>query len=196
MRRQGRDLFFPEPDPAGANREQADDALDDGGAPSPVASHQGHHLVGIDVDRHAAQDMRGASVGIDVVDLEQHRFCLAQAVRGTPSRMLATSLLARISSGVPSARNAPSCIMAMRSAERNTTSMSCSMTTAVTIPPRTTDDTVSMICVFSCVLTPLVGSSRNRSLGRSAYATATSRSLRSPCARPPAGTAALLASPN
>ena len=46
--------------------------------------------------------------------------------------------------------------------------MSCSMTTAVTIPARTTDDTVSMICAFSCVLTPLVGSSRNSSLGRSA----------------------------
>jgi hypothetical protein len=30
------------------------------------------------------------------------------------------------------------------------------MTTAVTMPPRTTDDTVSMICAFSWVLTPLV----------------------------------------
>src|SRR5262249_25615292 len=34
--------------------------------------------------------------------------------------------------------------------------MSCSMTTAVTAPARTTEDTVSMICVFSRVLTPLV----------------------------------------
>jgi len=38
----------------------------------------------------------------------------------------------------------------------------------VTPPARTTEDTVSMICVLSRVLTPLVGSSRNSSLGRSA----------------------------
>ena len=69
----------------------------------------------IDVDRHAAQDMGGAAVGIDVVDFEQHRFASAQAVSGAPSRMLATSLLARISSGVPSARKAPSCIITIRS---------------------------------------------------------------------------------
>ena len=39
MRRQGCDVFFSEPDPAGANREQAGDALDDGGASCSVASH-------------------------------------------------------------------------------------------------------------------------------------------------------------
>ena len=46
--------------------------------------------------------------------------------------------------------------------------MSCSMTTAVTVPARTTEETVSMIWALSRVLTPLVGSSRNRSFGRSA----------------------------
>src|SRR5207247_420830 len=62
--------------------------------------------------------------------------------------------------------------------------MSCSMIAAEMPLDRTTDVTVSMIGVFSRVLTPLVGSSRNRSFGRSAYAMATSRSLRSPCGTP------------
>src|SRR5207302_161762 len=64
--------------------------------------------------------------------------------------------------------------------------MSCSMIAAEMPLDRTTDVTVSMMGVFSRVLTPLVGSSRNRSFGRSAYAMATSRSLRSPCETPPA----------
>src|SRR5215469_3254134 len=115
MSRQRGDLLVSKPDLAGTNWEQAGDALDDRGAPGPVASHQGHHFVGIDVDRHAAQDMGGPSVSVDFVDLEQHRFRLSQAVSGAPSRMLATSLLARISPGVPSARNKPSCIITMRS---------------------------------------------------------------------------------
>ena len=46
--------------------------------------------------------------------------------------------------------------------------MSCSMTTAVMLPERTTVLTTSMIGAFSRVLTPLVGSSRKSSRGRSA----------------------------
>src|SRR5215471_11155333 len=111
MRRQGRDLLLAEADPAGANRQQAGDALDDRRAPGPVAPHESHYLVVIDIDRHVAKDVGGASVGVDVAYLEQH----GQAVGGAPSRILATSLLARISSGVPSARNDPSCIITIRS---------------------------------------------------------------------------------
>src|SRR3990172_2386803 len=74
--------------------------------------------------------------------------------------------------------------------------MSCSMTTAVIPPVRTIEVTMSMIGAFSRVLTPLVGSSRKRSLGRSAYATATSRSLRSPWASPPASIRAFDSRPN
>src|SRR5438046_1222892 len=73
--------------------------------------------------------------------------------------------------------------------------MSCSMIAAEMPLDRTTDVTVSMIGVFSRVLTPLVGSSRNRSFGRSAYAMATSRSLRSPCETPPASIRAFPSSP-
>src|SRR6266446_3420794 len=73
--------------------------------------------------------------------------------------------------------------------------MSCSMIAAEMPVDRTTEVTVSMIGVFSRVLTPLVGSSRNRSFGRSAYAMATSRSLRSPCETPPASIRALGSSP-
>src|SRR5437867_7165472 len=61
---------------------------------------------------------------------------------------------------------------------------------------RTIEVTVSMIGAFSRVLTPLVGSSRKSSFGRSAKATATSSSLRSPCETPPASTRAFGASPN
>ena len=46
--------------------------------------------------------------------------------------------------------------------------MSCSMIAAEMPVERTTDVTVSMIGAFSRVLTPLVGSSRKRSFGRSA----------------------------
>ena len=46
-----------------------------------------------------------------------------------------------------------------------TTSMSCSMMTAVIPPERTTAVMMSMIGAFSRVLTPLVGSSRKRSFG-------------------------------
>ena len=49
-----------------------------------------------------------------------------------------------------------------------TTSMSCSMMTAVMPPERTTAVMMSMMGAFSRVLTPLVGSSRKSSLGRSA----------------------------
>src|SRR5881409_3289815 len=73
--------------------------------------------------------------------------------------------------------------------------MSCSMIAAEMPVDRTTEVTVSMIGVFSRVLTPLVGSSRNRSFGRSAYAMATSRSLRSPCETPPASIRAFPSSP-
>src|SRR3989304_2938174 len=73
--------------------------------------------------------------------------------------------------------------------------MSCSMTAAVIPPVRTIEVTMSMIGAFSRVLTPLVGSSRKRSLGRSAYATATSRSLRSPWASPPASLRAFDSTP-
>ena len=84
--------------------------------PAPLRPTRATTSSVVDVDRHAAQDMGGAAVGIDVVDLEQHRFlALLRPVSGAPSRMLATSLLARISSGVPSARNEPSCIITMRS---------------------------------------------------------------------------------
>src|SRR5207244_2980778 len=102
-------------DMAGADRQQAGDAFDDRGASGAVAPDQCHDLVGVDADRHAAQDMSGAAVGVDVLDVEQHGQSPGQPVNGAPSRMLATSLLARISSGVPSARNDPSCIMTMRS---------------------------------------------------------------------------------
>src|SRR5262245_966580 len=74
--------------------------------------------------------------------------------------------------------------------------MSCSMIAAEMPCDRTTDVTVSMMGAFSRVLTPLVGSSRKRSFGRRAYATATSRSLRSPCETPPASTPAFGSSPN
>src|SRR5436309_6317276 len=100
---------------AGAHRQQAGDALDNRGATGAVAPYQRHDLVGVDRDRHAAQDMGGAAEGVDVVDFEQHRLRPGHASSGAPSRMLATSLLARISSGVPSARKAPSCIITMRS---------------------------------------------------------------------------------
>src|SRR5882672_212116 len=64
--------------------------------------------------------------------------------------------------------------------------MSCSTMAAEMPVERTTEVTVSMIGAFSRVDTPLVGSSRKRSLGRSAKATATSSSFRSPCETPPA----------
>src|SRR6516165_12484946 len=72
MPRQGRDLLLAEAYLARANREQAGDALDDRRAPGPVAPHESHNLVAIDVDRHVAQDVGGASIGIDVAYLEQH----------------------------------------------------------------------------------------------------------------------------
>ena len=74
--------------------------------------------------------------------------------------------------------------------------MSCSMMTAVMWPERTMAEMMSMMGAFSRVLTPLVGSSRKRRAGFSAYATAISRSLRSPWERPPAGTPVLLSRPN
>ena len=46
--------------------------------------------------------------------------------------------------------------------------MSCSIMTAVIPPDRTTEVMMSMMGAFSRVLTPLVGSSRNRSFGWSA----------------------------
>src|SRR5437773_5065020 len=73
--------------------------------------------------------------------------------------------------------------------------MSCSMIAAEIPVERTTEVTVSMIGAFSRVLTPLVGSSRKRSFGLSAYAMATSRSLRSPCETPPASIRALASRP-
>ena len=87
---------------------------------------------------------------------------------GAPSRLAVTCSFFRISSGVPSARMAPWCMTTMRSEYVNTTSMSCSTITAVMPPERTTEVMVSMIGALSRVLTPLVGSSRNSSLGRSA----------------------------
>ena len=82
--------------------------------------------------------------------------------------MLATSLLARISSGVPSARNRPLVHHddAVGVAEYHVHVVLDDDRGDVPSPHHR--DMVSMICAFSCVLTPLVGSSRNSSLGRSA----------------------------
>ena len=86
--------------------------------------------------------------------------------------------------------------MTIRSAYLKTTSMSCSTMTALRPLDLTTDSIRSMICAFSRVPTPLVGSSRRINLGRSAYATATSSNLRSPCDSWPAGTSRLGVRPN
>src|SRR5262249_1166117 len=116
VRRQAGDVVAPEADAAGAHRQEAGDALDDRGAPGAVASDQRHDLVLADGERHPAQDVGGTAEGIDIDDFEQHAFVpCVQADSGAPSRMLATSLFARIWSGVPSARKAPSCIITMRS---------------------------------------------------------------------------------
>ena len=76
-----------------------------------------HDLAVVDRQRHFTQDLRGPAEGIYGIELEQHLLvlCISQAESGTPSRMLATSLFALISSGVPWARNRPSCIITMRS---------------------------------------------------------------------------------
>src|SRR5262249_118946 len=108
------DLRAAESDPAAADRKQSGDALDDRGATGAVPPDQRDHFVVADIDRHVVQDVRRTAQGVDVVDLEQE-VVHAHADSGAASRMLATSLFALISSGGPSARKRPSCIITMRS---------------------------------------------------------------------------------
>src|SRR5262249_52350924 len=72
MRREAGDLPPVEPDMSGAYRKKTNNALNDGGAAGGVASHQRYHFVIAHVERYAAQDMRGAAKGVDVLDFQQH----------------------------------------------------------------------------------------------------------------------------
>src|SRR6267143_2892531 len=197
VRREPGHVFVMEQYLSGPDREKSHDALDRGGLAGPVTPDEAHHFLLVDAQRHAAEDVGRAAVGVDRIDLE-HDQSFREKASGPeePIRIIATCSFFLISAGVPWARIAPWCITTMRSEYLNTTSMSCSTTTAVMPSPRTTEAIVSMIWPLSRVLTPLVGSSRNISLGRSAYASATSRSFRSPWARPRAASLRLPASPN
>src|SRR4029077_4420689 len=94
VRRELGDVLSAEANLTRAHREEARDALDDGGAPGAVAPDQRHDLPVADAQRHAAQDVRGPAKGIDGLDLEQHSLVplRSQADSGAPRRMLATSL--------------------------------------------------------------------------------------------------------
>src|SRR5262249_13006037 len=59
-----------------AHREEAGDALDDGGAPGAVAPDQRDDFIVVDAQRYAAQDVRGPAKGIYGLDLEQHLLVL------------------------------------------------------------------------------------------------------------------------
>src|SRR5258706_136414 len=174
-RREPGHVLVMEQDLSGPDRQMPHDALNRGGVASSVVPDEAHHVVLVAAPQHAAEDVGRAAVGVDRIDLEHNQSFREKASEPEePIRIIATCSFFLISVGVPWARIAPWCITTMRSEYLNTTSMSCSTTTAVMPSPRTTEAIVSMIWPLSCVLTPLVGSSRNRSLGRSAYASSTS----------------------
>src|SRR5438445_404972 len=132
-------------------------------------------LVGADGQRDRAEDLRGAAIGLDPLQLE-HRCGRSHYLppwegrggSGVPISVVSTFSSRRIWSGVPSARIVPWCMATIRSEYENTTSMSCSMMAAEMPSDLTTDTIVSMMGAFSRVPTPLVGSSRKSSLGFSA----------------------------
>src|SRR5262249_18343119 len=160
-------IFVLEKDLAGSERQKSHDAFDRGRLAGSIAPNQAHHFPLVDVQGHAIQDVGGSAVGIDRLQFEHvdQSFRVTASGPEEPSRTMPTSSLFLISSDVPWARIAPCCMTTIRSEYLNTTTMSCSTITAVIPSPRTTEATVSMIWPLSRVLTPLVGSSRNRSFG-------------------------------
>src|SRR5262249_30065032 len=76
VRREFGDVLSAEANLTRAHREEARDALDDGGAPGAVAPDQRDDLSVVDAQRYAAQDVRGSATGIYGLDLEQHLLVL------------------------------------------------------------------------------------------------------------------------
>src|SRR4029450_942635 len=166
--RQSRDVLGLETDGAAPRRQQAHDRVDGRRLARAVAPDQADGLAGAQRERDRAEDLRRTAVGLAPLELKHRTRCAHLEVSGVPISVVSTFSSRRISSGVPSARIVPWCMATMRSEYEKTTSMSCSMMAAEMCSERTTAEIVSMMGAFSRVLTPLVGSSRNSSLGLSA----------------------------
>src|SRR5262249_9423503 len=76
VRWQPGDVLAAEANPTGAHRQQARDAFDDGRAAGAGATDQRDDLTVADLERHAAQDVRGSAKGIYSLDFKQHALVL------------------------------------------------------------------------------------------------------------------------
>src|SRR5438067_4232968 len=135
-----------------------------------IAADERHGFSRGDVEINALQDMAFAVVGMEPADREGE--CAHATVTAFPRYTSLTRTSPRTSAAVPSAMTRPSCRTVTRSASRKTTSMSCSTIRIVRVRSRPAMRSV-MRAVSSGDM-PAVGSSRRRTRGRCASATASS----------------------
>src|SRR3989441_5098301 len=129
-----RDLLALEAHDAAARWQEPHDRIDGGRLAGAVATHETDRLAGADGQRDRSEDLGGAAIGLDPLQLEHRcgRSHLSspwegRGGSGVPISVVSTFSSRRIWSGVPSARIVPWCMATIRSEYENTTSMSCSM---------------------------------------------------------------------
>src|SRR6266850_2245178 len=143
-----------------------------------VASEQGDHLLGFNFEVHSKKHLAAPIRRLQIAHFEHQS--------PSPRYAFRTSALIFIFSGESLAMTRPYTSTEMRSARRNTASMSCSTRTMVW--RRLSEDSSAIMCCDSSTPMPAIGSSRSSSRGRVASAIATSSWRCSPCARLPART--------
>src|SRR6266850_2471104 len=73
VRREPRHVLVIKQDLSGPDGEKSHDALDRGGLARSVAPDEAHHFLLVDAQRHAAEDVGRAAVGVDRIDLEHNQ---------------------------------------------------------------------------------------------------------------------------
>src|SRR6267143_415814 len=150
-----------------------------------VASEQGHYLPGVDFEADSEKHLAASIRRLQVAHFEHQS--------PSPRYAFRTSSFIFIFSGESLAMTRPYTSTEIRSARRNTASMSCSTRTMVW--RRLSEDSSPIMCCDSSTPMPAIGSSRSSSRGRVASAMATSSCRCSPCARLPARTLILSSRP-
>src|SRR6266478_6139210 len=141
-----------------------------------VTPEQRRHFACADREVEAEQHLARPICGFEFFHLEQ----LAHTIESSPRYAFLTSGWARIAAGAPLAITRPDTSTEMRSASRNTASMSCS-TSSTVMRARMRSRSASMLSDSSGPM-PAIGSSRSTSRGRVASARPTSSARCSPCA--------------
>src|SRR2546422_7724390 len=183
------DALAAEADGSAPRRGEAHDRAHRRRFSHAIASEQRRHFAFTDREVEAEEHLARAVRGFEIFYLQQR----AHTIESSPRYAFLTSGWARIAAGAPLAIKRPDTSTEMRSASRNTASMSCS-TSSTVMRARMRSRSAIMFSDSSGPM-PAIGSSRSTSRGGVASARPTSSARCSPCASVAATAASCSASP-